>query len=132
MTKEVPYGASEPGCGYDAWLAGHELRYVPDANRCIHWISEGKCPHGVCGCNRNSWGWWDHVSAYTDREGNRFLICQPYNLSEKDCQQILEAAQTFDLHVQIDGRGWYGHGTVCIKFEPARQAKARLSEKQAG
>jgi hypothetical protein len=56
----------------------------------------------------------DHVSAWTDKSGQRLLICQPYGLRHNDVQSLLEACEQFDLKAEITSTGFYGHGTICI------------------
>jgi hypothetical protein len=126
----MPYGAHESGQVYTDWLAERGLHYVPNA-LCLHWISEGRCPEGSCRRNRDSYAWCDHMSGYKDKDGNRFLICQPYILDEEGCRQIFEVANEFDLDVMLHGAGWYRNGTVYIEFEPRAQQKARGEKEKA-
>ena len=104
-----PYG-DENGSSLK-WAKARGLRYSPNAH-CLHWVSKGRCVYNCCG---NKWQWMDHVSGWTKR-GERVLLCQPYQLT--DFQSLINVCKEFNLTASVSGRGWYGHGTVCIELRP--------------
>jgi hypothetical protein len=66
----------------------------------------------------------DHTSGWTDAEGHRFLLCQPYGL--RDPESLAQACKEFELDCRVSSTGWYGWGTVCISLAPRAQKGLRL------
>jgi hypothetical protein len=123
---ERPYGADE-GDAFDKWLKRRGFRYAPRAG-CLHWLARGRCSVGYCMDGQSSREWMDHVSGYT-KDGERYLLCQPYQLSFHACQSLMETCQEWGFHAWISGWGWYGNGTLCIELEPGTQLRARIARK---
>lgn len=58
----------------------------------------------------------DHVSAWKTPEGNRILLCQPYQLY--DIESLLQTCKHFHLSVLVSASGYYGNGTIAIELWP--------------
>jgi hypothetical protein len=129
MPIDRPYGADD-GDIFDLWLKRREFRYAPKAG-CLHWLAKGRCAVRLCMDGHSSREWMDHVSGYT-KGGERYLLCQPYQLSFNGCRSLMEACQAWGLHAWITGNGWYGHGTLCIELEPEAQFQARMARHPLG
>ncbi len=107
--RKRPYGANE---AMDKWVEQYGWKYSPRAS-CLHWISKGRCNHGCCCENVNTYKWMDHTSGWT-KDGVRLLLCQPYGISEPDT--LVQACKEIGLAAAVHGSGWYGHGTVAIEL----------------
>ena len=113
MPRSRPYGANAQ---LKEWADSRGLRYSSTAH-CLHWVSTGRCGVGHCREDRTTFQWMDHISGWIDGDGNRLLICQPYEIS--NFLSLHEACQKFGLRARVNGDGWYGHGTVCIELKAA-------------
>lgn len=120
-----PYGSDEDGV-FDEWIKRRKFRYAPRAG-CLHWLVKGRCGVSLCMDGHSSREWMDHISGYT-KDGERYLLCQPYHLSLGGCQTLDAACREWGLHAWISGMGWYGHGTLCIELEPEGQFQARMEK----
>ena len=102
-----PYGVTEE---FPEWLKLRDWTYVHKA-RCLHWLLQTPC-RPPC----KSFSWTDHLSGYIDEEGERVLLCQPYQIFTRDMRSIRSVCEVYGLTAVIHGRGWYGHGTVTIEI----------------
>ena len=109
MTK--PYGANE---ATTKWAKVTGSRYAP-RGRCLHWVAGVKCPNpvGLCDYAHRRYDWMDHVTGWT-QDGKRVLLSQPYGITE--FSSLAKACKELGLKAFLHGRGWYGHGSVCIEF----------------
>ena len=98
------------------WALERELRPSKSACRCLHWIVDGRCNVTYCRANRSVYTWMDHVSAWTGKDGQRILVCQPYHIASAELESILTACSQFSLEAEIRSDGFYGHGSVCIEL----------------
>lgn len=116
--NDWPYG---PNTDYDAradlvsWAEAQKVRYSPRAG-CLHWISTGRCNVQLCMEDRNSYNFMDHVTGWTRAGKPAVLVCQPYGLHGDDIRQLTELSTAWPVEVQIDGTGWYGHGTTFVQL----------------
>lgn len=107
--EEQPYGASTYT---NTWARARKLTFVPTAS-CLHWVAGISCLHtGCCGASHMSYDWMDHISGWISADGNRVLICQPYEI--RDFNSIAEVCSRFGIEAVITGTGWYGHGTILV------------------
>ena len=97
----APYGANKK---MDEWAKLNGLRYSPNAH-CLHWIARGPCGVALCDDGHDSGHWMDHVFGGIGNNGERLLICQPYNFH--DFLSLERACEDFALKASVSGRGWY-------------------------
>jgi hypothetical protein len=101
------------------------LKFADIYQRCPHWLIAGRSsdivgryakdgsPRDSLGCG-NKYG-FDHVTCWTREGMPAVIVSQPYSLTMEDLQMLSELAQE-DLDVFINGKGWYGHGTICVEI----------------
>jgi hypothetical protein len=107
-----PYGANAATW---AWAKARKLRYA-DRAHCLHWVAKGRCGVALCMDSHLSRNWMDHVSGWRGENGERLLLCQPYDFS--DVETLTAACDKFGLRATVYGWGWYGNGTVAIELRP--------------
>lgn len=111
-----PYGASCAGDNETqrrliAWAEKHGLRYS-EHGHCLHWLTTGQCRHDLCRAGHGAFQWMDHVTGWTKGGKPSLLLAQPYHLW--DFASLEKVAKEYGIHITVDGRGWYGHGTIAI------------------
>jgi hypothetical protein len=130
--EEWPYGVDEVRQQEKliGWVGGYGLRFADTNRRCVHWLITGRSddiagrytPRGtefddqvhVTGSCGEPYG-FDHVTCWTYKGKPAVLVYQPYNLDE-DNLKMLGALDRHGLEVHVDGRGWYGGGTICVEI----------------
>lgn len=118
-----PYGTTRPDKdkaerkALIGWAERNEVRYSDNGN-CLHWLTRGRCSERDCTEGRNQRrDWMDHLTGWTRTGKPALLIAQPYSLSADDLADLAKVERDWNVSVYIDGRGWYGHGTVTITIE---------------
>jgi hypothetical protein len=101
------------------WAAAHGLRHV--GWRCPHWlVRRRQCQ--LCEFNhRGLYHWMDHVTGWAGSDGSRVLVCQPYHFGIDDMVSLTHVCAQLDLDADINSKGFYGYGTICIELR--RQSK---------
>ena len=95
---------------------------------CLHWVARGQCNVTACHEDRNRHRWMDHVTGWL-RDGKPLLICEPYQITANDLDDIGQAARRFGLSVAIHGNGSYGFGTICIELTSATQREQETRDR---
>jgi hypothetical protein len=112
------------------WAERHDLRYAETIGRqCPHWLIRNNSrnvarrfskrgsflhdntDHSECSKLYHL----DHVTAWLHNGKPEVVVSQPYNLEAYHLAN-LGALEQLDLKVMVHGRGWYGHGTVCVEI----------------
>jgi hypothetical protein len=97
------------------WARRNNLRYA-EHGRCLHWLAKGRCAADYCDLCYGRFDWLDHATGWT-RDGKPYvLLGQPYSLSIEGLREIIACADQFNLNISINGRDWYGHGTIAIEL----------------
>lgn len=99
----------------ERWASSRGLRRVSRA-WCLHWVGRGRCAVRCCEENHGQHNWMDHTTGWRAKDGKHLLLCQPYQLGARDLRDMAQAAERFDLHIEIHGNGWYGNGTIAIEL----------------
>jgi len=106
------YGDDEPHC--QEWAVARKLMLVGGVANCAHGL------YSMISCPANCW--WkvelDHTSVWTQTDGqvDPFILTQPYVQEIPQAMTAYAAHHGLDVEVSEDD-GWYGHGTLPIRFD---------------
>lgn len=110
------------------WAKAHRFKRSR-AGRCLHWVSVGRCGVAFCNIEYRS-HWMDHVTCWIEEDGIRLLLSQPYHVGMEGMADIQRYCREFGLEAYIDGRGFYGHGTVAIWIRQLAQVKMKQLKRE--
>ena len=105
------------------WADLHGVRYS-EHGECLHWLARGRCPAAPCLARFAACRWLDHVTGWTRHGRPAYLVAHPYGLDVDSLRQLGDLEREWGLTARVDGRGWYGHGTVQVIVQPLADARA--------
>lgn len=105
-----------------SWAEERGVRQSRAPRVCLHWLATGRCTDAGCAEQWARYRCLDHSLGWT-REGKpAYITAAPYELNTDSMHAILEGCRRFGLGIYVDGRGWYGHGTVHVELTPEPSA----------
>lgn len=119
-----PYGITTERGREDlvSWAEERGVRQSRARRACLHWLATGRCTDRACGERWFPYRCLDHSLAWIRGGKPAYITAAPHELNTESMHAILEGCRRFGLTIYVDGRGWYGIGTVNVELKPDSRA----------
>lgn len=106
----------------EAWIRHHGVTLVQTYKCCEHVLQRLRCPPKTRyrRCEERDHMATDHAQCWQRPDGTRFLLAHVYDFPERAIANAWHWAEPRGLVVVSDpADGWYGYGTVPLRYELA-------------